>query len=150
MVFKSDRQRKAVMAKLNQGQTRSDTKPSILGRLKAKEKELLGRLKQRRERKGKERIAKQLEAQEKEAKQLKRLQAELALEQSRERIGTQRREAQAEFKRIEKERFARTKTGGVIALAVKGIKQAEARARARPKPRKKRGRPVQETGFFGI
>jgi hypothetical protein len=36
MAFKSDRQRKAVMAKLNQGSVRSDVKPKVINAKKAK------------------------------------------------------------------------------------------------------------------
>lgn len=107
MAFKSDRQRKAVMAQLNKGQSKAPSKPSIIGRIKAKEMEILEKLRKRREKKGKERIAKELEALRKEKITAQRLRAELEVEQAREAVAVQRAETQAKFKKIERARRER-------------------------------------------
>ncbi len=148
MVFKSDRQRKAVMAQMNQP-SRSATKPSIIGRIRIAEQKLEQRLRERRERKGKERTARELEALKRERITAERLRQELEVEQAREAVAQQRRETQSEFRKIEKARFARSKTGRAVAVARAGAKLgiAKIRAEAKKKPRKKARR---ETGFFGI
>ncbi len=111
MAFKSDKQRKAVMAQLNQP-NRSDTSPVMMKQTKfqklkgfiSKEKEVL-RL--RKERKGFERIRKEKIALEREKVTAERLRAELETEQARETVAMQRRETQVEFKKIEKARRTR-------------------------------------------
>ena len=110
MAFKSDKQRKAFFAK--QGNPRSSTAPVIMKQTKfqklkgfvAKEKEVL---RQRRERKGFERIRKEKIALSKELATANRLREELETEQAREKVAMQRRATQAEFSRIKSERLER-------------------------------------------
>tara|TARA_Y100000310_G_scaffold345798_1_gene470090 strand:- start:3441 stop:3896 length:456 start_codon:yes stop_codon:yes gene_type:complete len=147
MVFKSDNQRKAVMSKLN-NKSRSNIKPSIIGKIKGFEQKVEKRLRERKERKGRERIQKELKALKRERKTAERLSAELEVEKAREEVAKQRRVTQAEFTRIEKERFARTKAGRAVALARAGARRGiqKIREEAKKKPKK---RARQETGFFG-
>ncbi len=157
--FKSDKQRKAVMAKLK-GNPRSDVKPSFFGKLKAKEQAIKKKLIARREKKGRERIEKEIEATKRERIQLERLQTELKVEKAREDVARQRRETQAQFKEISKARRARklaplvqagkraVATGKRIAATGKAIEKA-----TRPKKvKRKRARPQpqQEQDFFQI
>ena len=125
MAFKTDKQRKAFFAK--QGNPRSDTSPTMLEpqskfqKLKgfiAKEKEMI---RQKRESKGLARIEQEKIALEQEKATANRLRAELETEQARETVAMQRRETQAEFKKIEGKRFARSRTGRTISLGRRGI-----------------------------
>lgn len=143
-----DRQRRAMFAKMNQP-SRSATKPSIIGRIRGAEQRLAQRFREARERKGKERIKREMEALKKERITAERLRAELEVEQAREAVAQQRIETQAKFSKIEKARFARTARGRAVAGIKAGarIGIAKIRAEARKKPRKKARR---ETGFFGI
>ncbi len=88
MVFKSDKQRKAVMARLK-NQPRSDISPRVVeqrngisGAVRRFRASQAIRTRERRE----ARIRRELEAQKVEARQARQLEAELALEKSRERI----------------------------------------------------------------
>ena len=89
--FKSDRQRKAVMA-------------SIVGRIRTFQTGVAQRIKERRELKGRERIIKEQQALEQEKIQANRLRAELEVEQAREAVAKQKRETQAAFAKLEMER----------------------------------------------
>lgn len=148
MVFKSDRQRKAVMAKLTGG-TRAETRPTILERIRRKVRPTP----EEREITGKERIKREKEALEKEKITAERLRQELEVEQARESVAEQRRETESEFAKLERERFARTPRGRAVALARRGVavgikrlKEAQAR-----KPKRRRKAPKkEEPGFFGI
>lgn len=147
MAFKSDKQRKKVMAMFSGNQTRSDIKPSIIGRITG----LKQKLRERREEKGRERIEKEKISLEQEKITEKRLEKELKVEQAREEVAQQRRETQAEFSRIERERFARSKKGKAFALAKKGAAIGLRKLLEPPKrkPRAKRKKTQEETGFFG-
>ena len=124
MAFKSDNQRKAFFAK--QGNARADTSPVMIKQSKfqklkgfvAKERELI---RQKRESRGLARIEQEKIALEKEKATANRLRAELEVEQARESVAMQRRETQAKFSKIEKERFARSKTGKAISFGRRGI-----------------------------
>ncbi len=159
MVFKTDKQRKAVMAKLNINQTKSQTRPSIIGRIRGAEQRLVQRIKERRqakaletERKGRERIVREQQALEKEKITAQRLRQELEVEQARETVAEQRRETEAEFSKLESERFARTKRGKAIALARKGVTIGIKKLRQAParKPRRKKAPRREEPLPFGI
>lgn len=169
MAFKSDKQRKAVMAQLNQP-TRSDTSPVVVQskfqKLKgfiAKEKELI---RQKKESKGLARIERGKIALSKEKATANRLRAELEVEQARESVASQRRETQAEFSKIEQARLSRTTKGrailfarGLPALAGRGLRRGvftgikklrQPAPRTRSSGRKKKRKSETETLPFGI
>ncbi len=145
-------QEKAMFAKKNQGVTRSNTNPTIKGRIAGiKEK-----LRVRRERKGQERIEAEKLALEKEKITAKRLRAELEVEQAREAVAEQRRETQAEFRKIEtakrERKLAPIRKGiGRVVQAGKAVGRATEKA-TRPKPtkRRKRKETSESAGFFEI
>lgn len=152
MVFKNDRQRKAVMASMNEGQPKANVSPSIVARATAA-------LRKRREEKGKARIEAEKRALKVEQLQAKRLRQELEVEQAREAVAQQRRETQAEFRKIERERALRTRRGQAAELVRRGVRAGAAAARAaavkrfkqaRRKPRRRRRRPPERVGAFGI
>ncbi len=161
MVFKSDKQRKAVMARLNIQP--AQTKPTIIGRLRGAEKRFVQKIKERKERKrletetkGRERIAREQQALEKERVTAQRLRQELEVEQARETVAMQRRETQAEFSKLERERFGRTRRGKAVALARKGVAvgiqklRASAKQPKQPRRRRRRIPPEEDTQPFGI
>ncbi len=140
-------QEKAMFAKKNQGSTRSATNPTIRGRIAG----IKEALRQRRERKGLERIEAEKLALEKEKITAKRLKAELEVEQARETVAMQRAETQAEFRKIEaakRERKIAPIRKRFKEIAEVGRKIGKATEKAtRPKKRKKK---TEDTGFFGI
>ncbi len=161
MPFDSDKQRKAFFAR--KGNPRSDTSPVMIQQSKfqklkgfiAKEKELL---RQKRESKGLARIEREKIALEKERITAKRLKAELEVEQARETVAMQRRETQAEFSKIGKERRARRLAPFIIAgkrvrtgvrATIKAGKTVQKFERRITKTRKKK-RKSEETLAFGI
>ena len=155
-------QEKAMFDKKNRGQTRSDTKPTILGRfkfnvgrIKSKKADISEKLRERKERKGRERIEKEIESGRQEQAQLKRLKVELEVEQARETLAKQRAETQAGFKEIEKARrarkFAPFISAGKRAVATGKIAVATAKTLEKAtRPKKTRKKKAEDTGFFGI
>ena len=167
MVFKSDRQRKAVMAQLNQ--PKASVSPQVTtdkNGLGKAIRERISKFKLARERKAtqkaRKRIASELKSQASEAKKARRLEAELKLEQSREKIRSRIEKAQAEFKKIDAARREKTIGGKVlraeraiakkgIELGKRGIKRFKEVERAKFKRRRKRKRTPRETiAPFGI
>lgn len=146
--FKSDRQRKAVMAKLNQGTTRAETRPSIIGRLRKKFRPTSEELAKQRG----ARIKKEAEALERERLTTQQLEAEARLEIERESVASRQREARQRLKDIDvarRERRLAPLRAGVARLKEAGVAVAKATA---PKPqRRRKARPKkEEPGFFGI
>lgn len=115
MAFKTDRQRKAFFAK--QGNPRSNIIPKISGKIS----DIKEKLRQRRERLGRERIEKQKVLLRHEQEQAERLKKESKVEAEREAITQQRIKAQQEMKAIERARFERK-----IAPIKTGIRRATA------------------------
>lgn len=144
-------QEKAMFAKKNNPPTRSSVNPTIRGRIAGvKEK-----LRLRQERKGRERIESEKLALEKERITAKRLRAELEVEQAREAVAQQRRETQAEFRKIEtarRERKLAPIRKGISRVVQAGRKVGRATEKAtRPKPARKRKRKAEpEAEFFRI
>jgi len=153
MPFHTDKQRKAVMAKLKGNSTRSDTKPTIIGRLRKKFRPTAEEQVQARG----ARIKKEGEELEEEKRTARQLQLEAKVETERERVGAEIREARGKLRKIDVERRERKLAplrkvesrikGGFIQLK-KASAKARARERARPRPREAPAR--EETGFFGI
>ena len=144
-------QEKAMFAKKNQGVTRSNPRPTIKGRIAGiKEK-----LRVRRERLGRQRIESEKLALEKEKITAERLKAELEVEQAREVVAKQRRETQAEFRKIEtakRERKLAPIRKGISRVVQAGRKVGRATEKAtRPKPTRRRKRKAEpEAEFFRI
>lgn len=156
MVFKSDKQRKAVMAKLNQGSTRSDVKPTFIQRTKGRLRRKFRPTEQEVEEDRLKRIRKEQQALESEGRVLKQLEAEAKIEQARESVAKRRRETQAEFTRIERERFARSKRGRAVAFARKGVAvgikkfRESAKQPKQPTRKKRKAPPKEDVSPFGI
>lgn len=151
MVFQSDKQRKAVMAKLN-NQPRASVSPQVvkdqdgLGRAI---RERIARFRQRQEARSverrKERISRELTSQAAEGKRARQLESELKLEQSRERIRLQTEKTQQEFRRIERTRrearlaplkeIGRRIKGGVIQIERRAKQAQRIRRRIEARPR---------------
>ena len=154
MVFRTDKQRKAFFAR--KGNSRSSTKPNIIGKIKGvskiliKKKERLAKaLRERREKKGKARIAQEKLALQREKIQAKRLRQELEVEQAREAVAQHRRETQAEFRRIKREEFER-RIAPVRAGVARAIKVGKVVAKVTEKATRPKRRKKAEPGFFGI
>lgn len=161
MVFSSDKQRKAVMAKLSKGKARSNVSPtmnqpmppSIRERLRRKFRPTVEELRKQRG----ERIKKEAEALKEERARLRQLELEAGVETEREAVRTREEEARAKLRKIDIARREKTFAGRVLkierGLVKKGI--AVAKKELAKKPRKTRARararPArEETGFFGI
>jgi len=158
MVFNSDKQRKAVMAKLK-GTTRSDVNPTIV---KGNPDGIKERLRKRFRPTAQELAEQRGTRLQKEAQQLslqrqrtRQLELEARLETERESVRKREQTARATLADIDKARFQRTVAGRVVArgreLGRAGIKKLTApapRRKIRAKP--KRVKPEKETGAFGI
>ena len=140
-------QEKAMFAKRNNPTTRSNVNPTIKGRIAGfKEK-----LRLRRERLGRERIEEEKISLEKEKITAKRLRAELEVEQAREAVAQQRRETQAEFRKIETAK--RERKLAPIRKVIRGVAEAGRKVEkaTRPKPtRRKKRKAEPEAEFFRI
>ncbi len=164
--FKSDRQRKAVMAKLT-ATSKVDIAPKIVSRnpdglgksIKEKIREFKAKRAIAAEKARLSRIKTELQAQKAEAKQARELESELAVEKSREAIRIRKEKAQAELRKIDIARREKTIAGKILkaerAAARKGIELARVGlkklAEQQRKPRKiKKVRPEKGISFFGI
>ena len=152
-------QEKAMFAKQRNNPTRADVRPSLLARARETQQKIAQRIRERRERKGQERIRAEKVALERERATTERLKAELETEQAREQVAQQRAETQAEFAKIEKARRERklAPIRAVVGTGIAGFKAVGKSIGAVEKatrPKKARARkkkaPAQEQGFFGI
>lgn len=156
MVFHTDRQRKAVMAKLK-GSSRSNTNPNFLGKIKGKLRKKFRPTSQELAEQRGARLQKEAQALEEEKRTARQLELEAKLEVEREIVRARSREARAKLSAIDAERFSRTKAGQAVSLARKGIKAGVARGRealaeAQKAPRRKRKKKSSNGGVspFGI
>ena len=147
MVFKSDRQRKAVMAKLNE-KARSPTSPTILGRLRKRFRPTSEELAEQRG----ARIKREGEALKQERITAEQLELESKLETEREKLRGRQEEARARLSEIDATRRGKTLTGRALKKGVElgkiGFEKFTKPAPARK--RTKRRKAPEETGFFGI
>lgn len=158
MAFKSDNQRKAVMAKLNSGNTRSQVKPSLIGTVKGKLRRKFRPTEAELQEERRARIAREQKQLEEEGQRAKLLEAEAKVETARQAVRAKETEARARLAEIDAERFARTRRGKVLALGKRGLKAGVTAGRKalaesqRPAPRRKgkKKKEVEQTGFFGI
>lgn len=167
MVFKSDKQRKKVMAELSKNQPRADTRPTFIGRLKAGQRTVSERLRKRFRPTAQEqiqergaRLAREGESLRQERIRTRQLELEARVEAQREDVLAREREARKRLSDIDRARRDRSVTGRAVArgkqLARTGLqklKEAEARQpkpRARPRARARAEPAQEEGGFFGI
>ncbi len=155
MVFRNDRQRKAVMAKLNQSnQPRSPNQPTFIGRIRRRLRPTPEELTQQRG----ARIQREAQELQSQRQRTRQLELEAQVESARETEATRERRARQTLAEIDRARFQRTRAGRAVTrgreLAVVGIqrlRQQARTARARPTKRKRRARPQrEEAGAFGI
>lgn len=147
MVFDSDKQRKAFFAKRNRGNPRTDTKPTIIGRLRKRFKPTPEELAKQRG----ARIKKEAEALKEEKRTTRQLELELKVEAEREKVRVREEEARARLKKIDIARREKTLAGRVLKaerkIVARGIKAVK-KGIATPKRRKRK--VPEQTGFFGI
>ena len=157
MVFKSDKQRKAVMAKLK-GQTRSDVNPNIIkGSFKNIRERLRKRFKPTAEELAKERgarIKREAEALKLERRRAEQLKLEAKVETERESVRKEETEARVKLAEIDRARRDRTLAGRAVIkgkqlarIGLKKLAEAPRQPKRRPKARKAQ---KEEPGFFGI
>ena len=162
MVFSSDKQRKAVMAKLK-GRTRSNTNPNIIkGNFKAIRERLRKRFKPTAEELAEERgarIKREAEALKLEKRRAEQLELEAKVESEREDIRKKETEARKRLAEIDRARRERTLTGRAVVrgreLARIGLKKL---AEPVPAPRRRKRKITSKvsskndggTAFFGI
>ncbi len=117
MVFRNDKQRKAVMAKLNSN-TRSNNQPTVLGRLR---KRFRPTAQEQAVQRG-VRIQTEAEALRLERLRTQQLEAEARVESERQSVRARERQARTTLAEIDRERRSRTFGGRVIAGAMKSKK----------------------------
>ncbi len=151
MVFKSDKQRKAVMAKMNQpNQPRSPNQPTFLGRVRRRFKPTPEELAQQRG----ARIQREAQQLQQQRQRTRQLELEARLETEREGVRQREQTARKRLSEIDKARFQRTFTGKAVTrgreLGRAGIQRLQQEA-AKPKRRRRRAKPQREpAGPFGI
>lgn len=158
MVFKSDRQRKAVMAKLTKGNSRSNVSPSMN---KPMPKSIRERLRRRfrptaeelAEQRG-ARIKKEGEALQRERATLRQLELEAGVESEREKVREREERARAKLGKIDIARREKTFAGRVLkaerGLVMKGVKVIKKELAKKPRKSRARKAPREEIGPFGI
>tara|TARA_Y100000310_G_scaffold39183_1_gene36763 strand:- start:5035 stop:5484 length:450 start_codon:yes stop_codon:yes gene_type:complete len=149
MPFHTDKQRKAVMAKLSRGKSRSDTSPTVIGRLR---KRFRPTPKELRKQRGL-RIKKEAEELRKQRLRTQQLELEAKVEAERESLKAREERARARLKQIDKTRREATFAGKIMRaekkLITRGVK-AVLTPRPRPKRRRKAPAPAPEQEFFRI
>ena len=158
--FKSDRQRKKVMAELSKNQPRSQTRPTIIGRIRAGEKAVAKRIRKRfrpttqelAEQRG-ARIKKEAEELKEAKRRTRQLELEAQVESEREFVRRREEKARQKLKEIDIARRERTFAGRVLKaerrIITRGVEAVKERISQRPRKRARR-KPKEETGFFGI
>lgn len=160
MVFKSDKQRKKVMATLSKNQPKSNIRPTILGRLRTGERAVQERLRKRFKPTSQElarqrgaRLQREAESLKLERQRARQLELEANVEAERETIRTREREARRRLTEIDRARRERTATGRLVArgreLGAVGLRRLAQPAKA-PRKRKRPRKQPEPQGFFGI
>ncbi len=149
MVFKTDKQRKAVMARLNQpNQPRTENQPTLIGRVRRRLRPTPEELAQQRG----ARIQREAEQLRQQRSRVRQLELEAQVESERESVAQRERTARARLAEIDRARFQRTRTGRVTARARElgrtGLQRLQ-QAQRQPRRRKRRARPEPQVGFFG-
>tara|TARA_Y100000034_G_C6776219_1_gene346603 strand:+ start:249 stop:767 length:519 start_codon:yes stop_codon:yes gene_type:complete len=158
MTFKSDKQRKKVMAELSKGNLKSATKPAFIGKIKAKEKIIAEKLRKKfrpteeesRQQRG-ERIAREAKALKEEKLKSQQLITESEVEAEREAIREKELKARKKLKEIDKKRASRTIIGKAVSetkrLLDNGLDKTISPLENK---RKRKVKTSKQTGFFGM
>ena len=155
--FKSDKQRKKVMAELSKGNLKSATRPTFIGKIKAKEKIIAEKLRKKfrpteeesRQQRG-ERIAREAKALKEEKLRSQQLITESEVEAEREAVREKELKARKKLKEIDKERASRTITGKTYAKAKSEAKKLISVSEDAGDSATTRKGNLTETDFFGM